>query len=355
MRKYYLDNIRWMTVVTVVLYHVIFMYNDVGIVLGPGKITGLEHQYYDIFLYMVYPWLMPVLYIVSGICSRLYLEKHTDKEFLRSRTAKLLVPGTIGLLAFQFIQGYLSISLGTGLDSMSEIPKPILFLILAVSGTGPLWYIQLLWIFSILLIPVRKLEKDRLWEAGRKCALPILILLVIPVWLSAQILNTPMVNVYRFGLYGAVFFLGYFVFSHDEVIEILKKFFYTFLAVSCALCIAFCLTYFGQNYADAPVYKSVLFVAYGWFACMTIIGGTARYGDVQNSFTRWMGKHSFGLYVFHYLGISAVALYVAKPALLPPFWVYVLSLIAGFAAGYILDAVISGIPYYRWAVLGKEK
>ena len=28
MRKNYLDNIRWVTVVLVVIYHVLYMYND---------------------------------------------------------------------------------------------------------------------------------------------------------------------------------------------------------------------------------------------------------------------------------------------------------------------------------------
>ena len=41
MRKYYLDNIRWITVVTVVIYHVFYMYNSEGIVGGVGKITNL--------------------------------------------------------------------------------------------------------------------------------------------------------------------------------------------------------------------------------------------------------------------------------------------------------------------------
>lgn len=35
-----------------------------------------------------------------------YLDKHSEKEFLKSRTLKLLVPSTIGLFVFQFIQGY---------------------------------------------------------------------------------------------------------------------------------------------------------------------------------------------------------------------------------------------------------
>ena len=31
MRKHYLDNIRWITVVIVVIYHVFYMYNAEGI------------------------------------------------------------------------------------------------------------------------------------------------------------------------------------------------------------------------------------------------------------------------------------------------------------------------------------
>ena len=57
-RKYYLDNIRWITVVIVVLYHVIYMYNAEGIPGVCGKITDLEVQYFDVFQYIVYPWFM---------------------------------------------------------------------------------------------------------------------------------------------------------------------------------------------------------------------------------------------------------------------------------------------------------
>ena len=42
MRKYYLDNIRWMTIVTVVIYHVLYMYNGESILGGLGKIKTLE-------------------------------------------------------------------------------------------------------------------------------------------------------------------------------------------------------------------------------------------------------------------------------------------------------------------------
>nr|MCR4696052.1 acyltransferase family protein [Lachnospiraceae bacterium] len=71
MRRKYLDNIRWTTVVLVVIYHVLYMYNAEGVMGVVGKITNLEVQYYDLFQYIVYPWFMCILFIVSGISSRL--------------------------------------------------------------------------------------------------------------------------------------------------------------------------------------------------------------------------------------------------------------------------------------------
>ena len=87
MRRHYLDNIRWMTVAAVVIYHVFYMYNAEGVQGVVGKITNMDVQYQDLLQYIIYPWIMILLFIVSGISSRLYLEKHTAKEFVRSRTA----------------------------------------------------------------------------------------------------------------------------------------------------------------------------------------------------------------------------------------------------------------------------
>ncbi len=354
-RKHYLDNIRWITVVLVVIYHVFYMYNGEGISGVAGKITDLDIQYYDVYQYFVYPWFMLVLFIVSGISSRLYLENHTDKEFLAGRTRKLLVPVTIGLFVFQFIQGYINMSFGDAFSTMQDVPKIVVFLIMIVSGIGVLWYIQLLWIFSLLLIPIRKIEKDRLWTLGAKANIVVLIIMTAVIHLAAQILNTPIICVYRFGLYLTGFLLGYFVFSHDEVIDVVKKWFPMIAPAALVLGAAFCKVYFGEVYADAPVNRTLLFTSYGWFMSLAVIGFGARYLDHRNAFTSWMSSHSWGLYIFHYLGISAVGLYIGRPGLLPPFLVYVLSLIAGFAGGYLLYGIISRIPFYRWAVLGIKK
>ncbi len=357
MRKHYLDNIRWITVVIVVIYHVFYMYNAEGVLGGLGKITNLSVQYYDIYQYLVYPWFMPVLFVVSGISARLSLDSHSDKEFIKSRTLKLLVPSTIGLFVFQFIQGYVSMSLGGGFEGLASagVPGPVIYLIMVASGSGVLWYMHLLWIYCVLLVVIRKIEKGKLLAAGAKTPLWLIALFVFPIWGAAQILNTPIVSVYRIAFYFVFFMLGYFVFSNDEVIERLKKIAVPLIVAAVAICVTFAALYFGDNYADKPINRGFLYVLDAYVGSLAMLAGMARFGDFSGSFSKWMSAHSFGLYVFHYLGISSVALIIAKPGLLPAPACYILSLVAGFIFGYGLYAIISRIPFFRWAVLGIKK
>ena len=357
MRKHYLDNIRWVTVVIVVIYHVFYMYNAEGVLGGLGKITDLPVQYYDVFQYLVYPWFMPVLFVVSGISARLSLDSHSDKEFIKSRTLKLLVPSTIGLFVFQFIQGYVNMSLGGGFEGLvSEgVPKLAIYLIMVASGSGVLWYMHLLWIYCVVLVLIRKIEKGKLLEAGAKTPLWLVAVFILPIWGAAQIFNTPIVPVYRVAFYFVFFMLGYFVFSNDEVIERLKKIAVPLIMLAVAICVTFTVMYFGNNYADKPINRGFLYVLDAYVGSLAMLVGMARFGDFSGSLSKWMSEHSFGLYVFHYLGISSVALIFAKPGLLSAPVCYILSLLAGFIFGYGLYAIISRIPFFRWAVLGIKK
>lgn len=163
MRKYYLDNIRWITVVLVVIYHVVYMFNGIitdGVV-GPFH----ENQYQDVIQYMLYPWFMILLFLVAGMCARYDLERRSVKEFVRARTRKLLVPSTLGLLAIGWVQGYFNMAISGAFAYMPDtLPAPAMYFIMALSGTGVLWFIQMLWLFSILLALARKAEKGKLYK-----------------------------------------------------------------------------------------------------------------------------------------------------------------------------------------------
>lgn len=88
MRKLYIDNIRWITVVLVVLYHVIYMFNGIETfgVIGPFS----DVQYQDAFQYIVYPWFMLLLFVISGMSARYELVHRSEKEFIKEGLLDLL-------------------------------------------------------------------------------------------------------------------------------------------------------------------------------------------------------------------------------------------------------------------------
>lgn len=77
-RRIYLDNIRWITGLHCCNLSRDYMYNGVQPfgVIGPFK----EQQLQDAFQYFVYPWMMALLFTVSGMTVRYYMEKHNAKR-----------------------------------------------------------------------------------------------------------------------------------------------------------------------------------------------------------------------------------------------------------------------------------
>ena len=354
MRKYYLDHIRWMTVLLVVLYHVVYMFNGIltDMVVGPFDSV----QYQDAVLYLLYPWFMILLFIVSGISSRFALEQKGNREFLAARTRKLLVPSTVGLFVFQWMTGYVNLMVaGTFPKISAGLSGPLLYVIMVVSGTGPLWFIQMLWLFSVILLWIRRFEKGKLDQYTERSGIVSLLFLAVPLWLAAQILNAPVIVVYRFGIYGMAFFLGYFVFAHERVMERLSRFWLPLTISALLMGITYTGYYFGRNYAIKPVVNSPFSIAYGWVAILAIFAVMKKFGDHPSQFSIWMQAHSFGIYAFHYLPLSAAALWICKTNALSALPSYLITALAALLGSLILYELLSRIPVVRWCVLGIRK
>lgn len=355
MRRHYLDNIRWMTVVAVVVYHVIFIYNAV---MPPYSRIGAfsEAQTQDALLYILYPWFMILLFIVAGISSRCYLETHSIRDFVRTRTRKLLVPSTIGLLLFGWLQGWLNMTLAGGFDGIPDtMPKVAVFSIMIASGTGVLWFIQMLWLFSMLLALVRKFEKGGLYELCGKANAFVLLLLGIPLYFSGLVLNTPVVQVYRFGIYAFAFFLGYFVFAHENLIDRLGKIDIP-LGIAALLSGALYLyLHYGDEYAVMPTVNSVSAVVYAWLASLAILALMKRRYNRESAFTSFMTKRSFGLYVFHYFPLTLAAWMLELYANVSAIPTYAIAALSAFFGAFVLYETVVRIPFVRWCLLGMKK
>ena len=366
MRKHWLDNLRWVTVLLVLFYHVIYFYNNKGVFGGIGGFGPYPEcpQYQDVVMYILYPWFMPLLFLLAGISARYALEKYPAGTWFKARTRKLLVPGTIGLLVFQWMTGYFNTVVAARGGVFDAMPGVVKWIVMAFSGTGPLWFIQDLWLFSLLLLLIRKLDpKGRFHHACGKLNICWIILLGVLFWLGEQtLIRNPrpetadgLLNLYKPLFYLIPFLMGYFVFSHEDVQDRLGKAWIPLLGCAAVSGIVLVITTFGQDDTSPEYLGSPLNCLYGWLMCLAMMAWFKARFDRTSPFATYMAKSSFGLYIVHYLVIAALGYMMKMYTQLPPWAMYVILTIAVFTLSPLLYEILRRIPFVRWAVLGEKK
>ena len=362
MRKHWLDNLRWLTVLLVLLYHVIYFYNNKGVFGGIGGF-GDGPQYQDVVMYILYPWFMPLLFLLAGISARYALEKYPAKDWFKARTRKLLVPGTIGLLVFHWMVGYFNTAVAAKSGVFDGMPGIGRYLMWAVSGTGPLWFIQDLWLFSLILLLIRKLDpENRFHEWCGKLGIVWIILLGVLFWAGEQTLirnprpESPdgLLNLYKPVFYLIPFLLGYFVFSHEQVQDRLGRIWIPLLGCAAAAGIALIVTTFGQDNTSPQYLGSPLNCLYGWLMCLAMIAWFRTRFDRTSAFAGYMTRSSFGIYIVHYLVIASLGYMMKVYTDLPPVAMYLILGVAVFTLSPLIYEIIRRIPVIRWCVLGEK-
>lgn len=348
-RKRYLDNIRWATVLLVMVYHVGYVFNGVGILGGVPDSESLPWA--DFLIGVVYPWFMVLLFAVSGMCARYALNQRTEREFLRERARKLLVPSTLGLFTLHWITGYWNLKMGGAFQYM---PGFLIYPIAVISGIGPLWFIQMLFLFSAALVLLRRLDReDRVWKSCAKGWIaPGLVFLI---WGAAQVGNVPVLSTYRFGIYFAAFMSGYLVLSHEEVLEGVERMRWVFLGAALICGSVYTARYCGGNFTEAGVLRNVCTNAYAWFAVLAILGMMRRWGNWDGGAARYLAKNSFGLYILHYPVLITICGLLHYHTSLSAGWKYLLAAMGMFGGTFLLNEAVKRIPVIRWLVLGIRK
>ena len=347
-RKNYIDNIRSFGVILVLIYHVFYIYNGLGVLGGVPTIQSVG--IFDNFLTIVYPWMMILMFTAAGVAAKVSLEKRTNKEFIRERARKLLIPSTLGLFVIHWITGYLNIYFGGGLN---EIPHFLVYPISVLSGQGHLWFAQTLFLYSLILVFGKK-TIDKFYKMGKRAGFVVCVSLSILIWLSAQIFNMPIITVYRFGIYCVSFLIGYCVFSHDTVVEKIEKNRY----FSLILCIVFGIIYFTMfnkmNYTEPTILKNIITNFYAWATVLAIFGFAKRYMDGQNSLSNYLSTNSYGFYVLHY-PVLMIIVYFLNILNLNIFVKVLVALILELVFTFVANEAIKRISIVRYVVLGIKR
>lgn len=298
---------------------------------------------------------MACLFLVAGISARYSFEHRTYGEFLRERVKRLLVPSIAGIFLLGWINGYVTsqytdMFAGNG----EQIPGIIKYFIYSLCGIGPLWFAHELFLASVILVIIRMIDKkDTLWKICGKANFLMVLLLFFAVWGSAQVLNTPIITVYRHGIYIFLFLLGYFLFSHDSIQNMLVRY-HIVLGIAALTCgIGYTIHYFGTNYTDAVCLQGFFTNLYAWLMILAILGwAKARY-DKKTKFVEYLNPRNFGIYVLHYPIMTLLAYWITTNLSLPMIFVYPVLLATEILTVPILYEIVSRVPIVCFLLLGK--
>ena len=104
-RLHYIDNLRWLTVSILILYHAAIAYNTWGeanyIFFRPVKPIAAVVSFAS-------PWFMPVMFLLAGASARFSLQKRGYRTFIKERFLRLGIPFVFGLLVIDPILSYVA-------------------------------------------------------------------------------------------------------------------------------------------------------------------------------------------------------------------------------------------------------
>lgn len=333
MRKYYIDNLRFLCVLLLFPFHTCMIYNTFGenfYVRGPGI------RVFNDFLLFTTPWFMPLLFVIAGISSSYALKKRTEKEYIKERLFKLFLPLLSGVLLYIPMQTYYAERFHNQYTG-SYLHQYLLFLSKPTDMTGytggftpgNLWFLLYLFIISLLLLLVLRL--CRRFGYGTE-GIRMKLIAVLPLFLFPMILY-PVLNFSgkSIGEYFALFLLGFFILSKDELQCDLEqhRFWLTALAL---LLLALMYASYYSSWGSDLFYGIVSFPA-KWISCLALLGLGKHYLNYSNTITAYLSKASFPIYIFHQSWLVAAAYYVFQRtdhALLQVVFILIISIILTF-------------------------
>lgn len=309
MRRHYIDNLRNLTILLLFPVHTLMIWNDFGLKF---YIWQGASRFLSTLIVLINPWFMPLLFVLAGMSARYSLERRTNKEFVKQRVHKLLVPflcGMVLLVPFQtlfarkFFDGYNGGLLGNWKYFFTHVTD--------FSGydgaftPGQLWFILFLFIISIVslavfrLIPYEKALKwvDRLPVTG-------VLLLFIPIWLMYYLGNF---GGFSLGKNFALFLAGYYVLSNDTVLGKVESNI-TWLAVMWAISMAALVALYYQF-----AYYGDLWVNFiGWISIVFLLAAGKKLLNKKTRFTEYFNRASYPIYILHQSVLVALAYYAVQ-------------------------------------------
>jgi glucan biosynthesis protein C len=239
-RLHYLDWLRVLAILGVFLFHAVHPFD-----LTDWHIKNTEQSLLVtlVFVVFLYPWGMPLFFLLSGAGSWFALRRRTWRQYASERTMRLFIPFLIGSVLFQPLQvylewthesqkgifdgSYLSFWVNRGSDFQPGL-SPTIFGWLGYH----LWFLGFLFAFSLIALPLfawlkreggqRFLE----WLAGLCERRGGLLIFILPLFLAQIILRPFFLDEHDWAdfVFRLIFFVsGYILYADERFLRAIRR------------------------------------------------------------------------------------------------------------------------------------
>jgi len=348
-RVHYLDWLRVLGVLAVILYHTARFFNS-----EDWHVKNLiTYEWVDIWNDFAITWLMPLLFVVSGISLFYAVGKSGTAKFVKDKVLRLLVPLLVGMFThcalqvylerlthgdfsgtfFQFIPYYFRGHYEWGNPASGNF---------ALTGMH-LWYLLWLFVFTLLLYPLMRWLLGRgkgvlAWLGNALSQPGAVLLLALPLFLFAlDSEDAPFLLWWEAGwpllAYLWLILAAFLLTSSERLLDRVQRMRWISLALAAVVmgAMAFVAYSGGDPAFGTPRHALVwcLRSLSSWCWVLAFVGLARRYLTRRTPFLQYANEAVLPVYVLHQTVILGVGYFVVQwaiPGLLKWAIIFVLSL-----------------------------
>ncbi|MBR0715460.1 acyltransferase family protein [Bradyrhizobium liaoningense] len=326
-RRIDLDWVRILAFGLLIFYHVGMLYVSWGFhIKSVHRLTWLEP-----LMLVLNPWRLSLLFLVSGVATRFMLRKYRLAAFVRSRSARLLIPLVFGMLVIVPPQSYLQIVEALGYPAgfadfytrhylafgSQFCPNPCIVL----PTWNHLWFVVYLWVYTTALVGVLWLWPALADRLGLRLGalltgpgvliLPCLLFVAWRLFLYPAFPSTHALfgDWYNHADYATALLIGFLLASEDGIWRDIERQRWIALATAALLFVVFILVR-GGLFAPSQMLRWFASSAYGcyqWLAMVAVLGFARRHFMADGPVRRYLTDAILPYYIVHQTAIIVIA------------------------------------------------
>jgi len=326
-RLYYLDWLRVLAMLGVFFYHNARFFDGFSDWHVKNAATNLTASIYRAF---VEQWGMPLFFLLAGAGTFFALKVIRPWQYVQERTLRLLIPLIFGMLIIVAPQAYYE-----AIHHGAVINGNIFQIYIQYFNTLPdlnwyhLWFLEQLFIFSIvsipIIIPLGKMKTSIVSRIAVIFSKPWALLLVVVLCFAVNAF------VYPDGFWGAhawsgwniinnllFFIFGYILIANEHIMDTIKRI--GWIALFLGIVASACLFLFVDELSNPTDYygtsryilSQFIQALNMWCWIVVILKLGSRYLTQNNKFLKYANEAVLPFYILHQTVIITIGFYVVQ-------------------------------------------